>query len=45
MLEDIKNMPEECRELYLKFILLRKQTKNLKMNLGNIKNIKENIKD
>jgi hypothetical protein len=36
--EHLKTMPKDCRELYRKFINLRKQTKNLKQNLTNLNN-------
>ncbi len=34
-------MPKKCRALYLNFIKLQKETKNLKNNLTHIKNKKE----
>jgi hypothetical protein len=36
--EHLKTMPKDCRELYRKFMNLRKQTKNLKQNLTNLNN-------
>lgn len=36
--EQLKNMPEECRNLYYKFVKLRHQTKSLKQSLGKMKN-------
>ena len=34
---DINSMPDDCRILYLKFVKLRHQTRNLKQSLGKIK--------
>jgi hypothetical protein len=34
--EQLKSMPKDCRELYKKFIVLRKQTKTLRKELVNI---------
>ena len=34
--EQMKNMPEDCKKLYLKFSNLRKQTKDLKQDLVKI---------
>ena len=36
--EHLLTMPKDCRELYRKFIKLRKQTKNLKQNLNKLNN-------
>lgn len=36
MEEQIKNMPEDCKQLYKKFSRLRKQTKDLKQDLVKI---------
>ena len=36
MEEHIKNMPEDCKNLYRKFSRLRKQTKDLKQDLVKI---------
>jgi len=36
----LKKMPKDCRELYRKFCRLKKDTKNLKNNLTEIKNDK-----
>jgi hypothetical protein len=34
--QQIANMPEECKNLYKKFVNLRKQTNNLKKDLVKI---------
>jgi hypothetical protein len=34
--EQLKSMPKDCRDLYKKFVNLRKQTKNMKVNLSKI---------
>ena len=47
MIKQVEGMPEDCRKLYLKFVRLRHQTRNLKQNLGKIKeneDKKKNIK-
>jgi hypothetical protein len=31
--EELKSMPKDCRDLYKKFVNLRKQTKTMKVNL------------
>lgn len=41
MNECVGKMPKECRELYLKFVKLKKETKNLKNNLTSLKNNKK----
>jgi len=41
MNECVKNMPKECRALYLNFLKLQKETKNLKNNLTSIKSKKQ----
>lgn len=41
MNECVSKMPKECRALYLNFVKLEKETKNLKNNLTTIKNKKE----
>ena len=41
MNECVAKMPKDCRSLYLNFVKLKKETKNLKNNLTSIKNKKE----
>ena len=39
--ECVKKMPKECRDLYKKFIILRKETNSLKNNLTDLTNNKK----